>query len=153
MNATATAYKVGDLVTAVPAYWPAHFLGVVFKVTKVPVGARGVNYVVERADGVQGRGLRGPAYAFQPHDGDAPAKSSYEVILEEIAKTPDVGTVVTVQGISKINPETLYVVTAESRKPGCVRLSKLGGEGSRYWPSIPVAMITVVPLHEIANHL
>lgn len=148
-------FKVGDYVTVDPnAGFAAHFNGVLFRITKEPVGARGVNYIAERADGVQGRGIKGPASALLPADPDAPRKSAYEVLVEQIEATPNVGTVVTVSNVAKINPRHLYVVTAESRKPGCVRLSKLGGgDGSRYWPSIPVANITVVPLSEVAARL
>jgi hypothetical protein len=151
MNATENrTYAVGDLVVPNPdAGWSRSMLGKTYRISKVPVGARGVNYTADASDG--GRGLRGPADAFLPADA-APTVTAVPVPVYE--PTPPVGTVVTVTGVAKINPRDLYVVTAESRKPNCVRLSRLGGgDGSRYWPSIPVRLCTVVPLNEIGSRL
>lgn len=145
-------HKVGDLVVPNPSAYPANIHGVVFKIVKLPVGARGVNYVCERADGT-GRGLRGPAWALLPHDPAAVPASTVPgrvVTAIPILPIPDVGAVVLVKGVRKIDPKTPYVVTAESRKPNCVRLTRLGGEDGRYWPSVPVENVTVISLADLA---
>lgn len=145
-------FKVGDYVTPNPnAGYPAHVLGVVYKVAKEPVGRNGVNYLCERADGVEGRGLRGPASALLPADPEAPRKSAYEVLIEQAAKSLPSGTIVTVNG-RRFAPRALYVVTGETARGA--RLSRLGGsDGTRYWTGISWDLLTEVPLTAVGEYL
>lgn len=62
-------FKIGDLVTGHPAVgFPAHQLGKVFVITKVPRASTG-NYIAKPPENHLGRGLKGPAIAFIPYEG------------------------------------------------------------------------------------
>jgi len=141
MNATASL-AVGDKVTIEPGNYPASVSTTqVFEITKVPRTAREFNYTAVPVGG--GRGVRGPAYVFKPFDGTVPAPAAlpYESPL-------DLGVVVRVKGVPKINPTDLYVVFGTARDLGN-KLVKLGGDGNRYWRSIPTSKCEVVDVATI----
>lgn len=136
-TATQTRFQMGDLVTPVPGMFSVAMVNAgPYKITKVPVGPREKNYVAMPVEG-NGRGIRAPGYALAPYDNEAPARHADGGLV-----FLDVGTVVTVEH-PKFKPADLYVVIGSSRKGGN-RLVKLGGDGGRYWPSIPTTLCTVV---------
>lgn len=144
-------FAVGDLVTGDPVSFPG-LASKVMRIEKVPTGPRGVNYVAKPLDG--SRGARGPAYCFRPHQPDGtPGVGMLGVPYEEIPLPPMNGSVVKIAGRGwKGDPATLYVVVAESRKGGGVKVYPLGGS-DRYYPHVPLSMVTVVPLDVLAEAL
>lgn len=134
-------FAIGDEVTADPALFGAGVAGIVYVIAKVPVGARGVNYVARPKGNPTGRGVKGPAYALRPYDPTAPAAAA--TVIPYIP-TPEMGTVVTVTGLRDEKDGALFVVLGDAKKPNAVRLVRLGGDNGRYYPAIPVTRVTVV---------
>lgn len=141
MNTLTRTYQVGDEVTVVDASCRGRFPGA-YVITKVPVGARGVNYVAKPKNNPTGRGIRAEGQFFAPY---TPGSEPTPVTLRPYVPAPPVGAVITISGIRQIDPTVLYVVLGDARgHDGGVRTAVLGGNGGRYYPSIPLANITVV---------
>jgi hypothetical protein len=75
--------------------------------------------------------------------GDAPAP----VVPTTAFIHLEFGSIVRVNGISKIDPSTLFVVIQD--KGFTAKLVKLGGDGGRYWPNIPRTALTLVDVKDI----
>jgi hypothetical protein len=132
-------FQVNDEVTVVGDR--GRFPGV-YVITKVPVGARGVNYTAKPKNDPTGRGLRAEGQFFTAH---IPGAEPVRAVLRPYVPAPSTGAVITISGIRKIDPTTLYVVLGEGRgRDNGVRAARLGGDGGRYYTSIPVANVTVV---------
>jgi hypothetical protein len=143
METAERTFALGDLVTVKPDMFGSQVSTVqVFKITKVPHGAREVNYVADPHES-GGRGVRGPAYAFEPYDPANPPKPVVGLPWEP-PNLLDVGTIVRVKGARQIDPTVLYVVTGNSRDLKGNRLVKVGGDGGRYWKSIPTSRCEVI---------
>lgn len=144
------AHKIGDLVTPDPAAYGPGVRGKVYEIVKVPRTAREVNYTARPQGDPNGRGIKGPAWALLPHDPATTTTTATGVTMVPIpvyVPTPEAGTLVRVTGVPKINPTDLYVVQGDARNAAAaVKIVKLGGEGGRYWPKIPVARLTVIPV-------
>lgn len=146
------SYKVGDVVVVDGIGWPAQYRGRAFRITKVPVGARGVNYTAEPVDG-SGRGIKAAAYQLLPN-GHPTEVNLPPTVLPAYVPLPEVGAVVAVKGIRNLDAHTLYVVQGAARNHfDAVKLVRLGGEGGRYWPAIPVKNVEVIPVSEIPAFL
>jgi hypothetical protein len=132
-------FHPGDRVTISPdaGFGPSVDLSAVYVIRTVPRGANGVNYTADPEQG--GRGVRAPGYAFVAFDGTPPAKHA------PIASVPSIeaGNIVTVKH-PKIAAGQLYVVLGPARKAGGTKIVKLGGDGGRYWPSMPTRLLTVI---------
>jgi hypothetical protein len=130
------AYRVGDFVMVAGMYARPRDRGVIYRVTKVMP----VNIVAEPVHG--GRPIKGKPDLFVPAPADAHTSATVSTIAYQAPLS--CGEVVTVAGPGWRQPaEQLYVVLRES-PDGKVKLARLGGEGGRYWPSIPRSMVTVV---------
>lgn len=141
-----TRYNVGDRFTVRPDLFPRGCHGVVYVVTSVPKGSRGVNYTGAPADGV-GRGVRAPEYAMRPYvEGEQPEPEPSP--LATLAAMPDVGALVTVKSDAptrSVPKGPLYIVLGAARNHiDAVRLVRLGGDGGRYYTRVPVAWLTVI---------
>jgi hypothetical protein len=142
-------FKVGDKVKVMDAVAGRQYLGVGFEVERVLVK----NVVLKRLDGV-GRGLRVDPSYLEPLPADWHQNSvgvSYSVPLDAPL---DAGTVVEVvrSPSNKLAVGTLCVVL-QDKLDGNVKLTKLGGDGGRYWPKVPRAWLMEVPLDQLAGKL
>jgi hypothetical protein len=145
-------FTVGDLVIPDLTMYPASAVRGVYKIEKAPRTAREKNYTARPVNG--GRGVKIVAELLTPFTGTEEEARTYQpaatVTFEPYVATPDHGTVVKISGVAKVDPEHLYVVLGDARKPGAVKVTRLGGvDGGRYFPAIPVKMLTVVPLDRI----
>ena len=129
-----TVYLAADYARDFP-----QLAGVKLVIEKVPVGARGVNYVARPADG--GRGIKGGAYLFQT---DAP-QTAAEVIGQPYVPPMLPGTVVRFKSQVR-NTEGLWVVIAESGTG--YRLFPVGGS-SRYLRNVKAAQVEVIAAERI----
>lgn len=145
---TATrTFNVGDLVIVDPAAnWPYSTRGIVYRITQVPTGARGVNYLAKPKDNPAAPGIRGRSDSLLPW---SEGETTTPVHLIEYKPLPVMGAVVRVSGFDKINPNDLYVVMGPAKRPNCVRLVLLGGNDDRYFTAIPVDRLTIVPRENI----
>lgn len=147
------SYAVGDLVIPDADQFGGRMTPGVHRITKAPRTAREVNYVTEPVVEGLGRGVRAPAFALLPFEGTEEEAKNYKAPAATVVAfvpTPPAGTIVTVKGIKKIDPDRLYVVQGPAKKLNCARLAALGGiEGDRYWPAIPLSALTVIPLERI----
>ncbi|MGH3475420.1 MAG: hypothetical protein ACRDQD_01130 [Nocardioidaceae bacterium] len=131
------AFAIGDLVQVRPQYArSADERARVWKVTKAPTGARGVNYVAVpvKADGTRiegARGLRGPEDIWQAYDPDAPAVAE----ITTFKPSPNNGTVVTVKPPLKSAPaDAVFVVLGPVKgSPDKTQVTVLGGSEAGYW--------------------
>jgi hypothetical protein len=137
-------FNVDDLVTLDDPRFP----GIVWKVTKQPQGARGVNYVLANVTNPGARGARMPEDLMRPYTGTESDAARPTATL--IPLPPPVGTVVLVRH-RQFHPDALHVVTGD--KGDGVRLVRLGADGGRYYPNIPTTLITVVPVAEVAQRM
>lgn len=134
-------FAIGDEVTADPALFGPGVAGIVYVIEKVPTGARGVNYVARPKGNPHGRGVRAPGYALRPYD---PTTDPAPVAVIPYLPSPVLGSVVTVTGMRDEADGTLFVVLGEAKKPNAVRVARLGGDNGRYYPAVPIAVLTVV---------
>lgn len=148
-------FQTGDLFTVDPALYPAACHGQVYQVIKVPTGARQVNYtgkpvrkVGDTWELMPAPGVKARAENMTKVDRDtepAPYSDGARVAtVVEYKPLPDVGALVRIGPSHGNLPAGLFVVLGDSRKPNAVRLAKLGGDGGRYWPSVPVDWCTVI---------
>lgn len=145
-----TTYKVGDLFTIEESLYPASCHGVVYRVTKRPAGSKGVNYTgepvqwddtIKRWVGpIPGRkGVRAPTYAMHPHDPD-----QHSLTSEPFVALPERAALVQFKP-GPGHKDGLFVVTGYPRNvTNAVQLTRLGGDGGRYWKSVPVAWLDVI---------
>lgn len=131
------AFTKGDRVVIAPDFARAKDKGVVYVIEKEPVGARGVNYVAQPLAG--GQGVKAPGYMFVPATEDQIARA--EALAPE-GKTPEIGSVVSVKhpGMDGF----FVVLGVATRKAGCFKIARLGGDGGRYYSSIPGSLMTVI---------
>lgn len=151
------SFQIGDLVAVRRdlAVGTQH-AGVVYRVTKLPAGARGVNYVLANESNPTGRGLRAAADQLEAHDPDATPTTGARVTVFDLDTTPipESGSVVKIEGPGwREDASVLWVVLSESRKGG-VKVTRLGGgSAGRYYPHVPMALVTVIPLSDLAANL
>jgi hypothetical protein len=142
----ATQFKVGDRVKVLDGLG-RQYNGVAFTVDRILPK----NVLLKRVDNPRGQGLRiDPAYLEAlPSDWDPSTVGvPYRVVTD--APLP-MGAVVSVK-LPKPNPkmpEDLLYVVLQDRQDGTVKVCRLGGDGDRYWPKIPRAWLTEVPVVEI----
>jgi hypothetical protein len=143
MNSTGRTYNRNDLVTLDSLFQRPGDAGKVWKVTKAPTARNQVNYLIEPVNG--GVGLRVKGYMLQPATEAEQAAAKAIAAAVPLLEPLHAGQVVTVTGHSKVTPTDRYVVLGQ-KADDKVKLVKLGGEGGRYWPSIPRTLLTVVPV-------
>lgn len=150
MTTETDTFKEGDLVTPRADLFSGSVPSGVFAITKVPSGAREVNYIAkpyntETKEVVEnGRGLRAPAYAFSRYNPMQPVMATFDF-------PPADGTIIKLNAgmLRQADPKAYYVVLGPSRKGG-VKVTLLGGDPTgRYYPHVPLAAITEVPLTEV----
>lgn len=133
MNAEVT-YKIGDLVKVRDEFARQMHRGQVYRVTKTLK----VNILVEPIGG--GRSMRGNPELFEP----APESTAAAVERTPFLPLLSPGEVVTVAGPGWKQPADRYYVVIHQGNDQKVKIAELGGDGGRYWPSVPRTMITVV---------
>jgi len=144
-NDQRTSFNIGDEVTANEQMFGRGTLGVVYVITKVPVGARGINYVAKPKDNPTGRGIRAPFAGMVAHQAGTPAPSVIPIPYEPYVQSPPPGAVVTIAGVRGVSPTDLMVVLGDSRSVrNAVRLTRIGGDGGRYFKAVPLANLTIV---------
>ena len=132
---------LGQEVTVDAAAFGRRFPGV-FIITKVPHGARGVNYVAKPKDNLVGMGVRGPAEVFLAHETGTPAPDLFAPV--PYVHVPCAGTVVAASGLRGVADGTLFVILGQARVAGAAKIVRLGGENGRYYPSVAMSKLTVV---------
>jgi hypothetical protein len=143
------SFKIGDKVKVMDGLG-RQYNGVAFEVERILPK----NVVLKRVDGM-GRGLRiDPGYLEAlPADWNQNSVGvSYSVPLLDPLACGAVVEVNPATAIAKLAAGTLCVVL-QDRHDGTVKLTKLGGDGDRYWPKIPRAWLTEIPLDQLASKL
>lgn len=109
-----------------------------WKVEKLPTGR--ARFIV-LSDPAGGRGMKCDGWMLRKATDAEEAAARALVPVERL----HVGTVVRVSGPGWKQPaDTAYVVLGDAAKGGGMRLVVLGGDGGRYWPSVPRAFLTPV---------
>ena len=144
-NDQRTSFNIGDEVTANETMFGRGTRGIVYVITKVPVGARGVNYVAKPKDNPTGRGIRSPFEGMVAHEAGTPVPSAVPIPYLPYVESPMPGTVVTVTGLRDVGPTDLMIVLGDSRSArNAVRVTRIGGDGGRYYKAIPIENLTTV---------
>lgn len=129
---TNTTHTVGDIVTPNPdAGWARKMIGTTYIITKVPTGARGVNYTAAPCDAKGNRveamqGLRGPGWALLPYNADAPQAS-----IPTPVALPPVGSIVAPNGQTDL-PAGVYTVIGHTDATR-IRVVQIGDTSGRYY--------------------
>ncbi|GGK31393.1 hypothetical protein GCM10010124_25170 [Pilimelia terevasa] len=124
--------RAGDLVVLDSRYGRRKDQGVVFEVTDV-VGGK-----VDAVSVVGGRKAGGPPQAFRPAPADLVAAARTKAAAAPDAANIDLGSVVTICGRGWKQPvEVLWVVIRRNGDEHA-DVARLGGDGGRYWPKIPI---------------
>lgn len=145
-HAAAVSGGPDPLVLVIPKYAPKGTEGWVYRI-------KAINKVTVSLDPIGGgRGLKADPFTLVWADADDVA--AHEAQLKRTGPPPaepvHSGTVVTVAGPRwKQRPGLLYVVTALKGMTE-VSLARLGGDGGRTWPGIPLTYCTPVAVGRVA---
>lgn len=132
-------FAVGDKVRVSPLVATAKQRDAVFEITAVPRGRNGVNYTVTPLSG--GIGLRGRAECFVLATDDEVARA--QAHAEAVGPALVAGQVVRAKPGASV--EGVFVVLGDAKKTrDCYRLARFGGDGGRYYASVPAASLALV---------
>lgn len=134
-------FKEGDLVTIrTDAGTPNRLLGVVFKVKKV--NPRNIlAYPVVPSATAGGKGINYPAELLEPFAGEVPENGRLSGVTVPLPQFFDVGEIVTfMRPPAGSTVDTPYVVVKDSGDDK-INVSKLGGEGSRYYRAAKIGIV------------
>ncbi|GGK36652.1 hypothetical protein GCM10010124_31620 [Pilimelia terevasa] len=137
----AGGFANGDLVVLAPYYTRRTTAGVVYRVNEIDGGKKSVR----ATSVVGGRVIRADfdGWRLAPADLAAAALAKASASGADPAAVVE-GAVVTIAGRGWKQPAgQLFVVTRRAGDEK-VRVARLGGDGGRYWPSVPLAFVTVV---------
>ena len=117
-----------------------------YVITKVPSGAREVNYVAKRKDAPHLPGVKGRADVFVPVP--ANGTSGPEAFMIPFVPAPDAGALLRAKaGHPRFKEGSLWICLGET--PKGIKVAQFGGDGGRYYTSVSAKSFDVVAVENV----